>query len=57
MSAIRTFVHDESGVAITEYGLILAGVVIVMIPALSTTGTTLVQQFTTTIDLLIKVRE
>lgn len=46
MSKIRSFFRDESGQAMTEYGLILALVAIAVVVALGYIGTTLSAKFT-----------
>jgi len=47
MSKIKSFFMDESGQAMTEYGLIIALVAIAVIAALTVLGTTLASKFTT----------
>ena len=45
MSKIKSFFRDESGQAMTEYGLIIALVAIVVLLALTTMGTTIKAKF------------
>ena len=45
MSKIKSFFRDESGQAMTEYGLIIALVAIVVIGALTLIGTALAGKF------------
>ena len=48
------FIHDEKGQAMTEYGLIIALVAVVVIAALGLIGTNLNTKFTTIKDELAK---
>lgn len=47
MSKIKSFFKDESGQAMTEYGLIIALVAIAVIGALTLVGTNLSNKFAT----------
>jgi pilus assembly protein Flp/PilA len=44
---IQRFVKDESGVAAVEYGLIVSGISLAIIPAVNNVGAKLVATFTT----------
>jgi len=45
--SLRRFVRDESGVTAIEYGLIAAGIAVVIIAAVNTLGTDVKTTFTT----------
>jgi pilus assembly protein Flp/PilA len=47
MSTILRFVRDESGATAIEYGLIAAGISVVIIAVVNSIGTTLNTKFTT----------
>ena len=47
MQFISRFFHDESGATAIEYGLIAAGIAVVIIVAVQTIGTNLNTTFTT----------
>ena len=44
--SVQRFVRDESGVTAIEYGLIAAGIAVVIIAAVDTVGTNLTTTFT-----------
>ena len=44
---VARFVSDESGATAIEYGLIAAGIAVVIITAVNTIGTNLITKFTT----------
>jgi pilus assembly protein Flp/PilA len=43
---VARFVSDESGATAIEYGLIAAGIAVVIITAVNTVGTNLIAKFT-----------
>jgi pilus assembly protein Flp/PilA len=45
MSTMKRFVRDESGATAIEYGLIAAGISVVIITVVNTIGTTLLAKF------------
>jgi pilus assembly protein Flp/PilA len=45
--SLQRFVRDESGVTAIEYGLIAAGIAVVIIAAVNTLGTNVKTTFTT----------
>jgi pilus assembly protein Flp/PilA len=47
MSTIKRFVSDESGATAIEYGLIAAGISVVIITVVNSIGTSLTNKFTT----------
>jgi pilus assembly protein Flp/PilA len=47
MSTLVRFFHDESGATAIEYGLIAAGIAVVIIAVVNSIGTTLNEKFTT----------
>jgi len=46
MSLIQRFVRDETGATAIEYGLIAAGISVVIITAVNALGTQLIKTFT-----------
>jgi pilus assembly protein Flp/PilA len=46
LNHLKRFLKNESGVAAIEYGLIVAGVSVVIIPSVHSVGQKLVQVFT-----------
>ena len=49
---MKRFAQDESGATAIEYGLIAAGISVVIIGAVSTVGSNLITTFTTVSDKL-----
>lgn len=47
MGLILKFIHDDRGATAIEYGLIAAGIAVVIIAAVATVGTNLSGTFTT----------
>ena len=45
-NTIKRFAQDESGATAIEYGLIAAGISVVIITAVNTVGSTLINTFT-----------
>jgi pilus assembly protein Flp/PilA len=54
MSTIKRFVRDESGATAIEYGLIAAGISVVIITVVNTIGTSLLTRFEYIRDELAK---
>ena len=49
---VKRFIRDESGATATEYGLIAAGISVVIIPVVKGLGTHLTTTFTTVSNAL-----
>ena len=54
MSMFKKFVSDESGATAIEYGLIAAGIAVVIITVVGTIGTNLTAKFQKVADELAK---